>query len=148
MKITLTVVLLTAAGLGADDRKDPPNDGHKAFQGKWKIVEAQVGGKKTDMKATGDTVVFSGNTYTIMAGMKVLEEGTFQLDAAKTPNYIVATATSGMDKGKKWHGIYELEGDTLRAVVGPVDKARPMQLTKPPVNSRGFTLKRTKPAKP
>ena len=36
------------------------------------------------------------------------------------------------------------EGDTLRAVVGPRDKAMPEKLTDPAPGTRGFTLKRDK----
>ena len=52
------------------------------------------------------------------------------------------TVTKGAYKGKKWHGLYELEGDTLRAVVGPADKDPPTKLTEPDPGTRAFTLKR------
>lgn len=45
----------------------------------------------------------------------------FKVDASKAPNRIEVTATPGPDRGMKWHGVYELDGDTLRAVVGPAD---------------------------
>src|SRR4029453_16726476 len=49
-----------------------------------------------------------------------------------------------MDKGKKWHGIYEIEGDTMRAAVGPTDKDRPAKYDDPPEGVRAFVLKREK----
>ena len=92
-------------------------------------------------------MVFEGDKYKIKAGDKVVEEGTFKVDGSKSPKHIEVAATAGMDKGKKWHGIYEIEGDTMRAVVGPTDKDRPTKYDNPPEGVRAFTLKRAK-AKP
>lgn len=146
MRTALFVALLATGGLAAQDKKIPRDDGQKAFQGTWTIVSLEHGGKKDD-KLSAATVVFDGNKYRILAGKKSVEEGTFTADATKTPNQIDVTATTGPDKGKKWHGIYELEGDTLRAVVGPTDEKRPEKLTEPAPGTRGFTLKRGKKAK-
>jgi uncharacterized protein (TIGR03067 family) len=144
MRTALFVALLTAGGVAAQDRKDEQPDGRKALQGTWTIVSLEHGGKKADEKVTASTVVFKGDKYRILAGEKAVEEGTFTVDASKTPNQIDVAATSGPDKGTKWHGVYELEGDTLRAVVGPADKDRPVKLADPAPGTRGFTLKREK----
>ena len=89
-------------------------------------------------------MVFEGDKYKIKAGDKVVEEGTFTVDGSKSPKHIEVAATEGMDKGKKWHGIYEIEGDTMRAVVGPTDKDRPTKYDDPPEGVRAFVLKREK----
>ncbi len=140
MRLVLVAALLSAGALLADDKKD---DGRKAFQGTWTIVDR----KKADGKepVTAPTVVFDGDKYKIKAGDKVVEEGTFTVDGSKSPKHIAVTATEGMDKGKKWHGIYEIEGDTMRAVVGPADKDRPTKYDNPAEGVRVFTLKRAKP---
>jgi len=137
MKFALATLLLFVGALCADDKKDDS----KALQGTWKIVD-----RKSDAKepVTAPTVVFEGNRYKIKAGDKVVEEGTFKVDGSKSPKQIEVTATEGMDKGKKWHGIYEVEGDTLRAVVGPTDKDRPNKYDNPPEGVRAFVLKREK----
>jgi uncharacterized protein (TIGR03067 family) len=141
--VLLTGIWVTVAA--ADDKKgaDLP-DGQKAFQGTWTIVETEKGGGKAGEKVAAPTVVFDGDMYRIKAGEDLVEEGTFAADATKTPNRIRVTVTAGEDKGKKWHGIYELEGDTLRAVVGPAEKDPPTRLTKPEPGMRAFTLKRQK----
>jgi len=147
MRTALFVTALAvSAGLAADDKRADTGEGMKAFQGTWTIVEMEKG-KKGDQPVSAPTVVFEGNKYTIKAGDKTVEEGTFSADASKTPHRIEVTSTAGMDKGKKWHGIYELEGDTLRAIVGPTDKDAPKKLTEPQPGQRAFTLKRAKPAK-
>lgn len=143
-RITLFTAALLAAGLAAQDRKGADlNDGQKAFQGTWTIVELEKG-KAGDQPVSARTVEFRGDKYAIKADGKAVEEGTFAADAGKTPNRIEVTTTSGPDKGQKWHGVYELEGDTLRAVVGPTDKDRPASLAKPAEGQRAFTLKRAK----
>jgi uncharacterized protein (TIGR03067 family) len=149
MRFALLVTALAVAGLSADDPR--AGDGKKAFQGTWTIVSMEVVGEKKkepkEKPVTAPTVVFDGDKYRIKAGDEVVEEGTFKANAAKTPNRIGVAVTAGVDKGKKWHGVYELEGDTLRAVVGPADKDPPTRLTKPDPGTRAFTLKRAKPAK-
>lgn len=144
MRTALFAALLTVGGLAAQDRKAEQPDGRKAFQGTWTIASLEHGGKKVEEKVAASTVVFDGDKYRILAGDKAVEEGTFTVDASRTPNRIDVVATAGIDKGTKWHGVYELEGDTLRAVVGPIDKDRPTKLADPAPGTRGFTLKRVK----
>lgn len=140
-RISVWLVLVGTAGLVADDGRGVKlNDGQKAFQGTWTIVEAEKA--KKDEPVTARTVEFRGNKYLIRSGDQVIEEGTFEANARKTPNVIRVEATSGPEKGKKWHGVYELEGNTLRAVVGPVDKPLPEKLVEPEKGQRAFTLQR------
>jgi uncharacterized protein (TIGR03067 family) len=145
MRTVLLAAALGSAAAAADDPKLP--DGPKGFQGTWTIVKLVHGGADTVDPTTARTVVFTGTTYEIKFGNRSVEQGTFRADATTTPNRIDVTATTGEDKGTRWHGIYELEGGTLRAVVGPTDKARPESLNTVPPGARGFTLKRAAPAK-
>jgi len=142
MRLTVAAVLLSAAVTIADDKKD---NSRKAFEGTWTIVDRKKGGDKDKERLTAPTVVFEGDRYKIKAGDKVVEEGTFKVDGSKSPKHIEVAATEGMDKGKKWHGIYEIQGDTMRAVVGPTDKERPTKYDNPAEGVRVFTLKRAKP---
>jgi uncharacterized protein (TIGR03067 family) len=142
MRTALFASLLAAGFALADDERANPK-GLQSFQGKWKIVEHQRGGKvvKDDVHATA--VVFKDDTYRMLdKGGKVVEEGKVTVHPEKTPLLIEVAATSGADKGKKWHGVYEIEGPVLRAVVSPADEKRPTRLDETPANSRGFTLRR------
>ena len=136
-------LILTALAVGfavADEKAGP-----KEFQGTWTIVESEKvdpAKRKTDEPVAAKTVVFSGNTYAIKYGDKTVEEGTFSVDATKSPPKIVVEATRGEGTGTKWHGIYELKGDTLRAVVGKIDQAPPSDLDKPAEGTRAFMLRR------
>jgi uncharacterized protein (TIGR03067 family) len=138
MRIALAAMLLSAGAVLADDKKDDK----KSFQGTWTIVARKKAGSKEPV--TAPTVVFEGGKYKIKAGDKVVEEGTFTVDGSKSPKHIEVAATKGMDKGKKWHGIYEIKGDTMRAVVGPTDKDRPTKYDDRPEGVRSFVLKRAK----
>jgi uncharacterized protein (TIGR03067 family) len=140
MRLMLAAVLLSATVATADDK----NDDRKAFQGMWTIVDRKKGGDKDKEPVTAPTVVFEGDKYKIKAGDKVIEEGTFTVDGSKSPKHIEVAVTEGMDKGKKWHGVYELKDDTMRAVVGPTNKDRPTKFDNPPEGVRSFTLKRAK----
>lgn len=137
MTLLFTAMLLAGAVLAEDTKDD-----RKAFQGTWTIVDR----KRADTKepVTAPTVVFEGDKYRIKAGDKVVEEGTYKLDGSQSPKHIEVTATEGKDKGQKWHGVYEIEGNTLRAVVGPTDKDRPTKYDNPPEGVRAFVLKREK----
>jgi uncharacterized protein (TIGR03067 family) len=143
MRTALFASLLATGFALADDERANPK-GLQSFQGKWTIVELQKGGKKVAEEQVRDsTVVFKGDAYKMLdkAG-KVVEEGKITVHPEKTPLLIEVVSTAGMDKGKKWHGVYEIEGPVLRAVVSPVEDKRPMRLVEPPAHSRGFTLKR------
>lgn len=143
MRTALFASLLAASALLADDERANPK-GLQSFQGTWKIAELQHGGKKLEGdKVHATTVVFKGDAYKMLdKGGKVVEEGQITVHPEKTPLLIEVVSTAGMDKGKKWHGVYEIEGPVLRAVVSPADEKRPVRLVEPPANSRGFTLKR------
>jgi uncharacterized protein (TIGR03067 family) len=141
MRFVLFAAALSAGALAAQDKAD---DARKAFQGTWTIVDTRKGDPKDKEPVTARTVVFDGGKYRIKVGDTVVEEGTFTVDPSKSPKHIDVAATAGMDKGMKWQGIYELDGDTLRAVVGPTDKARPTKFENPAEGVRAFTLKRAK----
>lgn len=146
MRFALLATVLSACALPAQD-KDKTADARKAFQGTWTIVHTKKGDDAGKEPVTAPTVVFDRDKYRIKAGDQVVEEGTFAVDGSKSPKHIAVAATSGADKGKKWHGIYELKGDTLKAVVGPTDEDRPTKFEDPAEGVRAFTLKRVKPDK-
>jgi uncharacterized protein (TIGR03067 family) len=138
MKLVLATTLVIVGAALAEDKKGDS----EAFQGTWTIVHRKKAGDKEPV--TAPTVVFEGDKYKIKAGEKVVEEGTFKVDGSKSPKQIEVAATEGKDKGQKWHGIYEIKADTMRAVVGPTDKDRPTKYDDPPEGVRSFVLKREK----
>lgn len=141
----LALTILTGGLLATAGEDDAAAKEREKFQGTWTIVSIEVGGKKSKDPVDAATVVFQGTKYVIKAGDEVVEEGTFEIDPSKAPKWIAVTATAGAEKGKKYHGIYEIKGDTLRAAVAPTDKDRPTKLDPAP-GTRTFTVKRQKSA--
>jgi uncharacterized protein (TIGR03067 family) len=127
MKVTALLALtvgLLAAGLGAKD--DPVKKDIRKFQGTWKVVSVEMDGKKqTDEKLKSATMTVEGNKYTVEAGGKTVEQGTFKIDPTKSPKTIDVTATQGKGKGNTYHGIYEIKGDTVRDCFARDGKDRP-----------------------
>jgi uncharacterized protein (TIGR03067 family) len=54
-----------------------------------------------------------------------VSHGTFQLDAVSTPSTLDVTFTQGPEKGNKYLGIYDLQGDTWRLCRTLAGKDRP-----------------------
>ena len=56
-------------------------------------------------------LVIAGEAYSFRLGKSRLEL-TFKVDPSKKPRAIDLTVAEGPEKGKTYHGIYKLEGDT------------------------------------
>src|SRR6185503_17630943 len=56
----------------------------------------------------------TGDKFVIKRGDQVIAAGTMKLDANKKPKAAEMTYTEGMDSGKTFKGIYEIDGDTVK----------------------------------
>jgi uncharacterized protein (TIGR03067 family) len=139
MRISL-VALFCAVGFAAsggsgtlaDDKADLEKEVRK-FQGTWTIESSETGGQKIpadDLK--GFIVTFDGDKHTVKNGDKVIQVGTQKLDPSKSPKTIDVTMTEGPSKGAVMLGIYEFDGDTLKACFDPQGKKRPTEFKSPP----------------
>ena len=133
MKTRLLTVLVVGLFLAADN---PKKDDTKtksdldALQGTWQCVAGEDDGEaaKPDDVKTYQLIV-KDNKYTIMMRGKEAEQGTLKLDSTKKPKTIDVDITSGEDKGKAQHGIYELDKDSFKACFAKPGKDRPKELT-------------------
>jgi uncharacterized protein (TIGR03067 family) len=127
------LVTLIAAGLAASVSAASGADGAKGLQGVWVAASAERSGAAAD-DLKGHRLTFSGDRFAIRFNGKLLYQGTFRVDASKKPATIDFTHTRGEAKGKKWRGIYLLEGDTLKICDNADDlaKGRPAALTTEP----------------
>jgi uncharacterized protein (TIGR03067 family) len=99
----LVVLLAGSVAAGGNGKKDLDK-----LQGKW---AAELDGKKVELDLAKDRF-----TLTFSDGDKEIKfKGAVALDAAKKPRHIDLTVEDGPKFiGETAHGIYELDGDTLK----------------------------------
>jgi uncharacterized protein (TIGR03067 family) len=126
------VSLLSAAG---EAKEDAVKKDLEALKGTWAVVSAERDGKKfTDDQLKGVLVTFDADgKVSVQRQGQPLFEGTVMIDPTKKPKTIDATQTSeGDNKGKTAHGIYEIEGDTLKICSAEFGKERPSEFSSKP----------------
>lgn len=132
MRTRLLTVVALALLLGADNPQDPASKKDlEAMQGTWTLVSATKDGqalpadavKKTTIVIKGDTFRFPGSAEDATS-----REGTFTLDATKTPRQMDSTST----KKEVMLGIYELDGDRYKVCFAPAGKPRPREFASKP----------------
>ena len=118
---------LLGAGLEAtaDDKTDKTD--LDKLQGTWKFVSMEQDGQPAPKGEEMGTITFEKDKFTVKAGGQVLQAGTQVLDATKKPKAVDATVTEGEGKGTTMLGIYELDGDNLKACFDPQGKKRPTE---------------------
>lgn len=92
--------------------------------GAWKVEVIQEDGKSPPAEVVQSmTLIIKGETWSFLVGEKQEAAGTFTMDPEKKT--IDRVDLEGKDKGKEFHGIYEVDGDTFKACWGPAGKERP-----------------------
>jgi uncharacterized protein (TIGR03067 family) len=111
----LSLIVAASLLLAADNpksasvKKDP-----EKLQGTWKLVSLEVNGEQIALKSLERSrLVVTGEKYHFQLDKMALDL-TFQMDPAKKPKAIDLKIVSGPYKGKVYHGIYTLEGDTFK----------------------------------
>jgi uncharacterized protein (TIGR03067 family) len=139
MRISLSAVLVCALALvpacGSRGQDEQSKKDRASLQGAWELVSAESNGEPPPSGLLdGAEFAFSGDRLTLLA-----KEGTFELDATKSPRQI------NFVRGKtRQLGIYELDGDNLKLCVGPSDD-RPKEFkTKRGTDQSLFELRRKK----
>jgi uncharacterized protein (TIGR03067 family) len=131
------VVLFCAVGFSAsaswaEDELDVEKE-LKKFQGVWTIESSEYSGQKLPADQLKDfVVIYDGAKHTVKAGDKVIQVGTQKIDPSKSPKTIDVTMTEGPSKGAVMLGIYEIDGDTLKACFDMEGKKRPTEFKSPP----------------
>ncbi len=119
--LVLSAIILLGA---AEDAKDAA----ETLKGDWSIVSMKMSDKTAPadlIKGLG--VNFDGRSYTNRANDQVVEQGTYQVDTAKTPWTIDFTIVKGPDAGKKQLGVLALDGKFLTLCVADAGSS-----TRPP----------------
>jgi uncharacterized protein (TIGR03067 family) len=116
MRIAKTILLLSAIGLIAAD--ETKKDDSEAFKGNWSIHSITIDGRA----APEDLVKnfrchFDEKTYSDTVANEVIEEGSYTIDASKTPKTIDFDIKKGRKEGKRQLGIYKIEGGKITLVM-------------------------------
>jgi uncharacterized protein (TIGR03067 family) len=113
--LVAAMVLLTVAAAWA---RGPATTDKDALQGTWRLASAEVNKQAIplDKLKEGNVVIvgiltIKGDAYSFRLG-KTRLEFTFKVDPSAKPRAIDLTACEGPQKGKTYHGIYKVEGDT------------------------------------
>lgn len=122
---TLVLSLFLAPLAAAEDAKPDK----EAIAGGWKVAACELQGKLLPDSA------FKDLTYTMVAdgrwkleggpGFPKAAGGTFVLDPKASPKTVDFIPADGQYKGKTFQGIYQLDGDELKACFAFPGKDRP-----------------------
>jgi uncharacterized protein (TIGR03067 family) len=146
-------LVITAAALlvsAAPPEKGPAHE--TPLEGTWGLCSTQIDmhpGRvitlEGDDMATMCRLVITKDRYTVNLGDGTLKM-VYRLYPRAKPSAIDLILTEGADKGKCFHGIYKLEGDTLTICrSSELEKERPKSFTVEPGSSLMMTVwKRTK----
>jgi uncharacterized protein (TIGR03067 family) len=145
MKRYVFVILTVELLLAADDPRQAVKEELERLQGEWQLVSVEIDGTKVPEDSFPDeTSCIKGDQLTVRRGDKVLLRATMTFDPTADPKTFVETITEGINEGKKYHGIYELKGDTLRSCAVSADQERPKEFTTRN-GGRLFVSRRVKP---
>jgi uncharacterized protein (TIGR03067 family) len=141
--MTVYTLTLITAGLLAPGAAEQKKD-RDPLQGTWTIVSMERDGKKVTAADKALTVTIKGSEYTFPSagGFTKSQEGTYKLDPSKDPKTLDVLPTDGPIKGKTFPGIYELDGDTLKACFDAAGKGRPTEFSAKPGSGRVLVIYR------
>lgn len=123
MKHLLVLLVLAVASVGWC--ADPKVKSEKALNGRWTPESAVLAGKPLpDEIRKAIQLTLANGKYAVKAGDQV-DEGTYTVDATKSPKTITIVGTNGPNKGKTILGIYEVEKGTLKVCYDMSGKAHP-----------------------
>ncbi len=113
MRLPFAAVLIVgiAVPVVAEDKKADAD--LKAMVGNWKVEKSELAGKDvTEYLKVLKFEIRDGGKYTAQHD-ESKDEGTFTVDATKTPKEMVVKPTGGPAKGQTVNAIYKIDGDTL-----------------------------------
>lgn len=147
MKQLFVVLLLLSPipAAAADKKDDAIKDAMAKLEGTYTCIMTETDGMKGDAdRVKRLKLVVKDKKWTVYFDNKVSTLATFTIDPTKKSKTIDLTGTMGGDKGVKYLGIYELDGDDLKLCIGDA-KSRPKVFDGKKGSGRQFEVwKRTK----
>lgn len=118
------VGLLLLVSLGSETHSADPQADLTRLTGTWKM-DSYIDEGKPDPQFEGAIQTFTGGKYVVKVGDKTIRQGSFKIDAGKTPKQIDLLPAAGPYKGKTLAGIYALDGDRLHTCFPEPGQPRP-----------------------
>ncbi len=130
----LAVVAVTSAPLSrAADGPDDAEKVLKSLQGKWRLVALTVDGQELGEQNYGVSVlVHEGKTQTIQINGENRGSYDVEITPSEEPARIDLASVDGPTKGRKYPGIYKLEGDRLTVCTSRDPDLRPADFASKP----------------
>ena len=126
--MTSRVAIALAAALAVTPATADEKTDLDRLQGTWKFTSMEQDGQPAPKGEDLPTITFEKDRFTVKGpDGQVLQAGTQVLDAGKRPKTVDATVTEGEGKGTTMLGIYELDGDNLKACFDTAGKKRPTE---------------------
>jgi uncharacterized protein (TIGR03067 family) len=139
------MLVLVALPLALDDNKaETARSDAEAIKGQWLMSKAIVSGVPNLVQAGRIRYFFDTTSYIKSNDDKVIVEGEFTIDPAKSPKTI-DLVSGPVESPLRWQGIYEIEGDVLRMAFSGQSDVRPASFErKHGASGHLFVLKRVK----
>ena|SRR5712672_2219841 len=151
MKTNLFLIGLAAATISLASAEDQAVKKDLALlQGEWSMVSGSADGQAMPADLAGKMKrICKGDEITVTMSGQVFFQAKITIDPSKQPKTIDYAMTEGSNQGKIQHGIYEVDGDTLKSCFGGPDAERPADFTSKTGDHRTLSVwKRSKPATP
>jgi uncharacterized protein (TIGR03067 family) len=133
MKVRLFLALLSTILIAADKPKDAGAQDHQKLQGTWQVLQELHGDSDTSDEGKHCQLIFDGDKFTVKKDDKAILEGTFTIDAIKSPAQIdlkVLKDDEDERTGQTSLGIYQLDGDKLKlCACDPSQSERPAEFS-------------------
>jgi uncharacterized protein (TIGR03067 family) len=141
-RLALFAGLSLALTASAQDKKDVPKD-LAPFQGTWKVLKIESGGKPLEKDSSGVRFRFEGDRMDVIENEKEKEDsGTVTVNPKKDPAEIDFTSS----KGNKVQGIFKFDkdGKLHLCVSRGKDLPRPNTFDTTGTRNRVFVLEKVK----
>lgn len=115
--------------------------GLAAIQGEWKLVSGEMGGQPlTEDFLVSARRVMTGDEVTVSFGGQMYLKAKVSVDTAVTPHVMEYRLLAGSYKGKRQHGIFALDVNTLRICFSPPETPAPDSFVTKPGDGRTLTV--------
>jgi uncharacterized protein (TIGR03067 family) len=144
--LTFGIALLSITLALAADSEAPKKD-IAGLQGEWTLVSGIADGQPMDEGMVKQMKrVCKGDEVTVTMGTQLILKAKISVDTEKKPKTIDYDMTGGVNAGKKQLGIYELDGDSLKACFAAPGAERPADFTSKEGERRTLTVWKRKAA--